>query len=66
MTDHQHAACKALATVAVGAVEVPGASSDSTAPSFNTTSRKEKATTVAAKSTIQEAGPQHTREDGPR
>jgi hypothetical protein len=50
MRDRQHAACKALATADVGAVEVLAARSDSTAPSFNTTSRKEKATTLAAKS----------------
>jgi hypothetical protein len=50
MSDHQHAACKALATADVGAVEVLGASSDSTAPSFNTAQHKEKAMTVPAKS----------------
>ena len=61
MSDHQHAACKALATADVGAVEVLGASSDSTAPSFNTAQHKEKAMTTPTKSekpllTLLEAG----------
>ena len=46
MSDHQHAACMALAAADVGAVEVLGASSDSTAPSFNTVQHKEKAMTA--------------------
>jgi hypothetical protein len=50
MSDHQHAACKALATADAGAVEVLGASSDSTAPSFNTAQHKEKAMTAPTKS----------------
>src|SRR5262245_39399150 len=45
MRDHQHAACKALAAADVGAVEVLGASSDSTVPPFNTTRRKEEVMT---------------------
>src|SRR6516225_10936681 len=46
MSDHQHAACKALATADVGAVEVLAARSDSTAPPFNTTWRKEEVMTA--------------------
>jgi hypothetical protein len=50
MSDHQHAACKALATADVGAVEVLAARSDSTAPPFNTTRRKEEVMIAPTKS----------------
>ena len=50
MSDHQHAACKALATADVGAVEILGASPDSMAPSFNTARHKEKVMTMSTKS----------------
>jgi|SRR6516162_1348178 len=43
---HRQATCNALASVGAGAVEILGASSDSTVPSFNTAQCKEKAMTT--------------------
>jgi len=56
MSDHQHAARKALATADVGAVEVLGASSDSTAPSFNTAQHKEKVMTTKSENGLNAIG----------
>ena len=56
MRDRQHAACKALATADVGAVEVLGAGSDSTAPSFNTAQHKEKAMTAKSENGLNAVG----------